>query len=306
MEKKREDPVPEAPVALAEKEIDGICMALRESRNKPLLVMYYPDDRGFMSSDDIESIYGEFRRLGYNRDTKKVRELDILLHVTSGEYHVGYMVAQVLRSFASTVNFLVPYRALSAGTLTCLCANNISLGAFAYLSPVDVSPPNPKDIHASIDFFTDFAIQCRMKTDAALKEGGPQKSTSNIETELLSELIRNIGPQGVADFYRHRTIAAKYAYRLLSDYMFAADPQREERATQISQKLLFNYPARDFYMDYHICKTLGMKVNEMSEDDSDMTRRIVKTLEKYTQAEIVCKVVDKDRRAPAITLYGET
>jgi hypothetical protein len=88
--------------------------------------------------------------------------------------------------------------------------------------------------------------------------------------------------------------------------MFAADPQREERATQISQKLLFNYPARDFYMDYHICKTLGMKVNEMSEDDSDMTRRIVKTLEKYTQAEIVCKVVDKDRRAPAITLYGET
>ena len=217
------------------------------------------------------------------------------------------MVAQVLRSFASAVNFLVPYHALSAGTLTCLCANNISLGAFACLSPIDVAPSNPKDIHASIDFFTDYAIQCRMKTDAALKEGSNlQKSTSNIETELLSELIRNIGPQSVADFYRHRTIAAKYAYRLLSDYMFAADPQREEKATQISQKLLFNYPARDFYMDYHICKTLGMKVNEMSEDDSDMTRRIVKTMEKYTQADIVCKVVDKDRRAPAITLYGET
>lgn len=306
MEKKRDDGVPEAPASLAEKEIDGICLALRESRNKPLLVMYYPEDRGYMSSEDIEPIYGEFRRLGYSRDTKKVKELDVLIHTTGGEYHVGYMIAQVLRSFASSINFLVPYRALSAGTLTCLCADNVSLGAFAFLSPVDVSPSDPKDIHASIDFFTDFAIQCRLKTDAVLREDASQKSSSNIETELLSELMRNIGPQGVADFYRHRTIAAKYAYRLLSDYMFAADPHREEKASQISQKLLFSYPARDFYMDYRICKALGIKVNEMSEDDSDMTRRIVKTMEKYTPTEIVCKVVSKDRRAPAITLYGET
>ena len=306
MEKRREDAEQEVPVALAEKEIDGLCMALRESRNQPLLVMYYPDDKGSMSLDDVEVIYEEFRRLGYNKDTKKVRELDVLLHTTGGEYHVGYMIAQVLRSFASTVNFLIPYRALSAGTLTCLCADNISLSTFAYLSPVDVSPADPNDFHASMDFFTDFAIQCRLKTDAALKGDGSQKSGSRVETDLLSELIRNVGPQGIADYYRQRTIAAKYAYRLLFDYMFASDPHREEKASQISQKLLFNYPARDFYMDCHICRVLGLKVNEMTEDDSDMTRRIVKTMEKYTHSDVICRVVNKDRRAPAITLYGET
>jgi hypothetical protein len=306
MEKKREDAATEAPMTLAEKEIDGICMALRESRNKPLLVMYYPEDRGGMTSDDVELTYEEFRRLGYNRDTKKIKELDVLIHTSGGEYHAGYMIAQVLRSFSLNVNFLIPYSAASAGTLTCLCADNISLGAFAHLSPVDVSPFETEGLHASIDSFADFAIQCRLKTDAALKGESPHKLGSNVETDLLSELIRNIGPKGIADFYRHRTIAAKYTYRLLLDYMFASDPHREEKASQISQKLLFNYPARDFYMDYKICKVLGLKVNEMSEDDSDMTRRIVRTMEKYTRADLICKVINKDHRAPAITLYGET
>lgn len=305
MERKREGPTQEITNATAEKEIDGICMTLRESRNQPLLVIYYPEDKGQMSLDDVETIYGEFRRLGYNRDTKKVKELDVLIHTTGGEYHVGYMTAQVLRSFASTVNFLVPYRAMSAGTLMSLCADNISMGAFSCLSPVDVSPAETQNLHASMDFFTDFAIQCRLKTDTALKGNDSQKSSS-IETDLLSELVKNVSPQEIADYYRHRTIAAKYAYRLLFDYMFASDPHREEKASQISQKLLFNYPARDFYMDYNICKVAGLKVSEMSEDNSDMTKRIVKTMEKYTNAEVICKVVDKDRRAPAITLYGET
>lgn len=147
-----------------------------------------------MSLDDVETIYGEFRRLGYNRDTKKIKKLDVLIHTAGGEYHVGYMTAQILRSFASTVNFLVPYKAMSAGTLMSLCADNISMGAFSCLSPVDVSPAEAQNLHASMDFFTDFAIQCRLKTDTALKGDGSQKSSS-IETDLLSELVKNVSPQ---------------------------------------------------------------------------------------------------------------
>jgi hypothetical protein len=37
-----------------------------------------------------------------------------------------------------------------------------------------------------------------------------------------------------------------------------------------------------------------------------MTRRIVKTMDKYTQAGIICKATSKERRSPFITLYGET
>lgn len=99
MEKKRQD-APETPVALAEKEIDGICMALRESRNQPLLILYYPDDGGSMGDDDVEAIYGEFRRLGYSKDANRIKELDVLIHTAGGKPSAGYMVAQVLRRFA--------------------------------------------------------------------------------------------------------------------------------------------------------------------------------------------------------------
>lgn len=301
MEKKRQD-APETPVALAEKEIDGICMALRESRNQPLLILYYPDDGGSMGDDDVEAIYGEFRRLGYSKDANRIKELDVLIHTAGGKPSAGYMVAQVLRRFALSVNFLVPYRAANAGTLTCLCADNIYMGAFAHLSPVDVAPDARV---GSIDYFTDYAIQCRLKAETALKKENSEPRSS-VESDLLAEYLKSVGPAGVADLYKHRTIAAKYAYRLLYDYMFAADPQREEKAVQVSQKLLFSYPAGDFYMDYHICRFLGLKAGEMSEDESDMTKRIVRTMDKYTQAGIICKATAKDRRAPFITLYGET
>lgn len=301
MEKKRQDS-PETPVAQAEKEIDGICMALRESRNQPLLIMYYPDEGGSMDDADVEAIYGEFRRLGYNRDTKRMKDLDVLIHTSGGKPRAGYMVAQVLRRFSASVNFLVPYRATNAGTLTCLCADSISMGAYAYLSPIDVSP-DPSV--ASVDYFTDYAVQSRLKAESALKAEKAEPK-SGIEAELLAKYLGSTGAEGVAEFYRRRTIAAKYAYRLLFDYMFSSDPQREEKAAQVSQKLLFSYPAGDFFMDYHICKVLGLKVNEISEDDSDMTKRIVKTMEKYTQAGIICKATSKDRRQPFITLYGET
>lgn len=302
MEKKRQDTAPETSVAVAEKEIDGICMALRESRNQPLLIMYYPDDGGRMSDDDAEVIYSEFRRLGYGKDTKTIEKLDVLIHATGGSARAGYMAAQVLHRFASSVNFLVPYRATNAGTLACLCADNIDLGAFAYLSPIDVSPDGAL---ASADYFTDYAIQCRLKTEVALKKENAAPESS-VESDLLAEFLKKVGPAGIAELYHQRTVAAKYAYRLLYDYMFASDPQREDKAAQVSQKLLFSYPAGDFYMDYHICKVMGLKTVEMSEDDSDMTRRIVKTMEKYTLAGIICKATTKDRRAPFITLYGET
>ncbi len=298
MEKKRQD-APETPAALAEKEIDGICMALRESRNQPLLILYYPDG-GSMREADVEAIYGEFRRLGYSKETKMINELDVLIHTAGGSPQAGYMAAQVLRRFASSVNFLVPYRAANAGTLMCLCADSVSLGAFAYLSPIDVLQDGALN---SVDYFTDFAVQCRLKTESALRK---ENTASGVESDLLAKFLDKVGPAGVAELYRQRTIAAKYAYRLLSDYMFASEPNREEKATQVSEKLLFNYPAGDFYMDHHICKVLGLKTSEMSEDDSDMTRRIVKTMDKYTQAGVICKATGKDGRAPFITLYGET
>jgi len=304
VEKKRDDVLQETPVSLAEKEIDGICMAFRESRNRPLLIMYYPEDRGSVSDDDVEALYSEFRRLGYNRDTKRIKELDVLIHASGGTPHTGYMMAQVLRRFASSVNFLVPYRAGGAGTLTCLCADSISMGAYAYLSPVEVLTEQDGAL-VSVDYFTDFAIQCWLKAEAALNREKVE-TKSSVETDLLTEFVKSVGPAGVANFYRQRTVAAKYAYRLLFDYMFASDPHREEKASQVSQKLMFSYPARDFHMDYHICMVLGLKAGEMSEDNSDMTRRIVKTMDKYTQAGVICKLTLKDRRAPFMTLYGET
>jgi hypothetical protein len=49
------------------------------------------------------------------------------------------VLVMIRKSFADSINFLIPFHAASAGTLTCFSGDKILFGAYAYLSPIDVS-----------------------------------------------------------------------------------------------------------------------------------------------------------------------
>jgi hypothetical protein len=58
-------------------------------------------------------------------------------------------------------------------------------------------------------------------------------------------------------------------------------------------------------MDITMCKKLGFIVDELDEEESDISKRIVRTLDEYTMSGVICKKVRKSYRIPFIRLYGE-
>jgi hypothetical protein len=97
-------------------QFDKLACEVRDFRKRPLLVMYYPDKDGYMTSDDVRDVHDELRRRGFSRD-KMAEFLDVLLHTYGGDPNSAYRVAQVIRDFAKNVDFLIPFHAYSGGTL---------------------------------------------------------------------------------------------------------------------------------------------------------------------------------------------
>ncbi len=115
--------------------IDNLSLEIAQLRLKPLLILYWPED-GEIKTADISDLYDELRRgLG----TEKINDIDILIHTYGGNPDEAYRIVQLIRSLVNNISMLVPYHAYSAGSLICLGADKIYFGAYASLSPIDIS-----------------------------------------------------------------------------------------------------------------------------------------------------------------------
>ncbi|SRR5579885_1808662 len=228
--------------------IDEVCNKLQKLRARPLLVLYYPDKPDAnIENYELSRIYNEFRRRGFNRDDKKIPYLDVVFHTLGGNPDAGYMIAQVIRSFCEKVDFLIPYHAASAGTLISFSANKILLGAYSYLSPIDSSLGDVPLM--AIDYFINFAVDCRKRMEQSFRENGLEGAQSDVESQVLTEMLEQVKAINVGRYYRERTLTGYYSERLLNDYMFADNADRVNISNRIIRELLFNYPAHEFYLD---------------------------------------------------------
>lgn len=288
----------------ASKEIDDIALKIASKRKRPLFIMFYDESAGRITHDDVRDVYDEFRRRG--RSAKdQFKQLDVLVHSYGGDADACYRVAQVIRDFAANVAFLVPFHAASGATLICLCGNDIRLGAYASLGPIDISIGEIE--LASIDNFREFAADCRRDIEAVLDETESSRST-DVEAVLLREMVNQESALGIGSLYRVSSLTGHYAFRLLHDYMFYGRSDGATKAQSIADGLLHTYPSHNFVLDYHMASELGLPVSEMTEDESDITKSLIDLLGHLTEEQVICKDLGEVNegemlKAPFFRLY---
>jgi hypothetical protein len=70
--------------------------------------------------------------------------------------------------------------------------------------------------------------------------------------------------------------------------------------------MYFSIFRHDFYLDYYLCKDLGLIVDTLTEDESDMAKHIVDVLESYERRNVICKKIEEEDsyyRTSFIRLY---
>lgn len=288
-------------------DLESASVALSANRHRPLLILYYPPTSSRMSERDMAEIYQAFRRNGVTMESK-LPQLDVLVDSWGGNPVAGYRIAQLIRDMATEVVFLVPERAYSAATLLCLSADEVRLGHYAGLSPIDItlvseSERGRSEVElATIDGFIDFARRARQVIEEQLRkmEGGG----TTVDSELLVAMVHDVGALQVAKFFRERNLTAHYAKELLESYMFSPFSDKSERAEDLSYKLVHGAPSHAFHLDYHFCNNWKLVVNEMPTEESDLAKKVVTELENLTSKGVICKRLSRKFRMPFFWLYG--
>src|ERR1700689_1457472 len=126
---------------------------------------------------------------------------------------------------ADNLTVLVPERAYSAGTLLSFAGDAIRLGDYAGVSPIDITlteSANKEGVQlAALDSFMDFAKRARKQIEEELRMLDRDCATSSVDSDLLVQMVKEVGALTVGRYYRERKLTGQYAEILLDNYMFA-------------------------------------------------------------------------------------
>lgn len=187
------------------------------------------------------------------------------------------------------MTFLIPIKAISAGTLMCSCANEILLGDYGVLSSIDISTDEGETELINIHYFMKFAVDCREMTEKMFEENEYENAETRVESDLLTAMVEDIRTLKIGRYYREQNLTGVYARRLMLDYMFVADNNKENITEKIIEDILYKNPAHNFRMDYNICEKLKLPVRRMNDDEFETTINLILKLQDLTIANIICK-----------------
>lgn len=207
--------------------------AARESR---LLVAIWGDRQNLptiIASDAHSVFFDHLEKIG------EVPKIDVLLYTAGGQTLAAWGLANLVREYCQVLGVLIPHRALSAGTLFTLAANEIIMTRLGQLSPIDPSvnsPLGPKVetpmqvgqaqiVPISVEDVVGFL-------DLARKEAGLKEERSLLA--VFGQLSTEVHPLALGAVYRSREQIINLADRLLAFHM-EGEEHKEERARIVAR-----------------------------------------------------------------------
>jgi len=177
---------------------------------------------------------------------KPTEDLALFLYTPGGDTIVGWGLVSLLRQYSDKISVLVPFRALSCGTLIALGADNLIMGTHGFLSPIDPSVSSPFNPQApgvqqpGIATLLPVSVEDMVGfLDLARNEIGLGNEESMVE--VINILADKVHPLALGAVYRAREQTSSLAKRLLLMHL-----QDEAKADHIVKQLTHELPTHNY------------------------------------------------------------
>jgi hypothetical protein len=231
----------------------------------------------------IQAANGAFGNISdfiFHKFLKEIDELPynepvtILLHSPGGQADAAYRLSQLFRLRCGGYNVVIPIYAKSAATLFALGENEITLGTFAELGPLDAQLDDMDreqrlsalEVTQSLERLNSEAMQA---VDAQMifwanRSGKRIETLLPIATKFVAEMMRplfeKIDTVHYTKMARILKVAQDYAERLLGQRM------PHDEAQGIAQTLTQAYAEHGFVIDAEELDRIGLELGELSEN----------------------------------------
>lgn len=173
-------------------------------------------------------------------------KIDLFLYTSGGDTLSPPRLTSLIREYCDTFSVLVPFRAMSSGTLLCLGANEIVMGKLGELSPVDpttgnpFNPPNPSDenkiVQISVEDVTSFLA---LAEDVANIRG--EDEMLKVFQDLTAERRLSLHPLALGNVYRALRLIRQIAFKQLKFHHGENESEKIDRIIENLTELLFSH-----------------------------------------------------------------
>lgn len=240
---------------------------IEQLRGSRLLVAVWGDRQNHQTiiAPDAHTIFFEhLEKIG------EVPKIDVLLYTAGGHTLAAWGLANLVREYCETLGVLIPHRALSAGTLFTLAANEVIMTRLGQLSPIDPSINSPlgprvelpnqpgqfQIVPISVEDVVGFL-------DLAKEEAGLKEERSILA--VFDRLSAKVEPLALGAVFRTRQQIVNLAERLLSFHM-DGDEHKDERE-RIVARLTRELGSHDYLIGRsEVQKVLKLNVIDSSPD----------------------------------------
>jgi hypothetical protein len=254
-----------------------------ESETDSRLICYVTGDRQRLETriagDTLPLIYDHLRGI---IDAKRI---NLFLYTVGGDALAGWAIVSLVREFCGKLGVIIPFRALSCGTLIALGADELIMAKGAQLSPVDpslASPYNPMPpgqilgavpLPVSVEDVIGYLKLARDEAGIKKDEG---------ISKIMAVLSEKVHPMALGAVYRSREQIRLLAKKLLT--MHEKDPKKIKKLVDTLTKEL---PSHQYLISRREAKDeLGLKVSETSGSLDELIWKLYKDYEEQLQLSV--------------------
>jgi len=252
---------------------EKICESLSElSRKRSSIVYTILMGSTRITPDTVSDIYDDL----CEKIKKPCKKLDVIVDSGGGDIHSAYHLVKLFRYFApEELNFIIPRWAKSAATLLICGGDSIFMGLTSEIGPVDpvITDLTRKERFSPLDIESTLSLIRK-----EFKEG---------DSELAKGLLERLQfPLTLGSYKKSLQLGKQYLIKLLTTRMFKDEPDKDEKAKKIASTLVESYSDHGFCIDIEEAKEMGLKVEELSEDEWSIVWCIYKLYEEKEKIRI--------------------
>ncbi|GAA4169462.1 SDH family Clp fold serine proteinase [Shinella granuli] len=191
------------------------------------------------------------------------KKISLLLHTNGGNTAAAWRLVNLIKTFCDEFEVLIPYKAMSAGTLISLGAQSIVMTKQAALGPIDPSLIHPLGpqvpngnqlarVPVSVEAVRGFLDAA--KVDLEIKDDG-------LLARILNDLSNKVHPLVLGEIFRSRAQIRFLAEKLLNEHV-----QDSEKVRAIVDFLCADSGSHDYTINRREAAALSLPVEKPSAD----------------------------------------
>lgn len=270
---------------------------LEEIRERPLIVYMTsqrPNAQAKMASDVIPMFIEQIQKL-----PSKTKSVDLLLESSGGDGLVAWRIMSLLRAKVKKVNVIIPYSAFSAATMLALGGNEIVMGKYGCLGPIDPQITVIKKDGAKQEFAYEDIISYLgfTKNEVGLSE----QEHTEAAFKLLCETV---DPAVLGMAKRASSLSVTIGEKLLQMHM--TDSESKNQAKIIAEKLNRSFFSHGHALSKEQAREIGLNVVDATPEEEDLMWKIHKSFEEETEANVPFDPIAIFMANPNANIYLQT